>query len=202
MATGRKAARRPEMRPEPDVSLDRALISDSDIPEVPGSRYDLQIFQSLRRIMRAIDIHSRKLKSQYQLTSPQLVCLLAVVDHGPLTATTIAERVYLSASTVVGILDRLEHRGLLVRERDRSDRRVVHVSATDLGRDLAYRAPSPLQDGLARALMKLSESDQATIARSLVRIGDLMEVRDIAAAPVLDTGHLERDVTEEDPSPM
>lgn len=152
--------------------------------------------------MRAIDVHSRKLKSQHQITSPQLVCLMAIVNDGPLTATKIADRVFLSASTVVGILDRLERRGLIQRDRDREDRRIVNVSATGAGLELVSTAPSPLQDGLAQALLELPEREQATIADSLQRIGDLMEVRNISTAPMLDTGHLERDASEEDPSPM
>lgn len=147
-------------------------------PALISTRRDLQIFQSLRRITRAIDVHSRKLKSQFKITAPQLVCLLAVANEGPLTATTIARRVFLSASTVVGILDRLEQRGLVRRIRDQRDRRLVRVSATAEGNQLALTAPPPLQDGLARALGQLTEGEQATIADSLSRIGDLMEITD------------------------
>lgn len=94
---------------------------------------------------------------------------------------------YLSASTVVGILDRLEKKGFIRRLRDSNDRRVVNVSATEKGQKLAYNAPSPLQDGLANALNRLSELEQATIALSLKRIVDLMEAGHLEAAPILET---------------
>ncbi|MBD3403537.1 MarR family transcriptional regulator [candidate division GN15 bacterium] len=178
----------------PGEVIDKTRLSDPDTPEVPHTRYDLQILQYLRRIMRAIDIHSRKLKSQHKITGPQLVCLLAVVDEGPITATRIAERVFLSASTVVGILDRLEEHGLVQRERDAQDRRLVNITATGGGLELARKAPSPLQDGLANGLKELPELEQATIALSLKRIGDLMEVRDIETAPLLDPGNLDDEV--------
>ena len=202
MAVRKSTTTKPRRSGPAKHGIDKSLLHDPDVPDLPGKRYDLQIFQSLRRIMRAIDIHSRKLKSQHRITSPQLVCLLAIVNEGPLTATRIADRVYLSASTVVGILDRLEQRGLVQRDRDRADRRIVNVSATGAGLELAASAPSPLQDGLAQALTDLPEEEQATIAQSLQRIGDLMEVRDIKTAPMLDTGRLERDAAEEDPAPM
>jgi len=76
------------------------------------------------------------------------------------------------------------------------DRRVVNVIATAKGRALADNAPSPLQDGLADALKRLSEMEQATIALSLERIVDLMEARDIDAAPILETGRLDQSADE------
>jgi DNA-binding MarR family transcriptional regulator len=157
------------------------------------NRFDLHILRSLRRIIRAVDIYSGKLKSKYQITGPQLVCLLAIVETGSLTITAIAKRVHVSPSTVVGILDRLEKKELIRRDRDHKDKRQVNVAATEKGVQLADYAPSPLQDGLARALNRLSNLEQATIALALRRVVDLMEAEDIEAAPILETGHLMQD---------
>lgn len=165
---------------------------DDGVPEVPETRYDLQILQSIRRIIRAVDIYSRKLKAQYELTAPQLICLNSIVEHGPTTASKIARHVYLSPSTLVGILDRLESRGLVRRERDTHDRRVVNVLATDEGRKLVEHAPSALQDGLAKALKDLPRLEQATIALSLKRVVDLMEAGHLEAAPILETDQPDR----------
>lgn len=150
-----------------------------------AARYDLRILRSLRRIVRSIDLYSKHLASTNQVTTPQLVCLLAVVDHGPLTATAISREVHLSPSTVVGILDRLEEKGLIARARAQDDRRVVQVTATPRGAELTRKAPSPLQQTLANALNALPELEQATIALSLERIVTLMEAQEIDAAPIL-----------------
>lgn len=157
-------------------------------PPIPTERYDLKILQGLRKIIRAIDLHSRKLVGTHHITGPQLICLITVVEEGPCTLKQIAQRVFLSPSTVVGILDRLEAKGLVLRARDTRDRRLVNVTATATGRTLVENAPSPLQEGLAGALKRLPEIEQATIALSLQRIVDLMEAEAIDAAPVLDTG--------------
>lgn len=150
--------------------------------------YDLRILRSLRRIIRCVDLYSKQLSVSNQITTPQLVCLLAVVNNGPLTATAISREVHLSASTVVGILDRLEEKGWVTRMRDRNDRRVVQVSATSAGVALSRQAPSPLQKTLANALNALPELEQATIALSLERIVALMEAQAIDASPILATG--------------
>lgn len=174
---------------------------DISLPEIPSERYDLQVLRSLRRIIRAVDLYSKRLKSEYQLTSPQLLCLLAISERGHLTATEIAHKVFVSASTVVGIVDRLERRKLVKRKRDTKDRRIVNIALTELGKRLCENAPSPLQDNLAQALADLPELEQATIALSLKRIVDLMEAEHLEAAPILETTHAELRNPDNDPSP-
>jgi len=137
--------------------------------------YDLRILRALRRITRAVALHSRQLSVCNHITGPQLVCLRTIIDKGPMTATVISREVHVSASTVVGILDRLEDKGLIVRERGRADRRIVFVSATPAGRQVAQDTPSPLQQKLAESLQALPELEQATITLSLERVVDLIE---------------------------
>jgi hypothetical protein len=73
----------------------------------------------------------------------------------------------------------------------------VNVTATPTGTRLVDQAPSPLQEGLANALNDLAEIERATIALSLQRIVDLMEAGAVEAAPVLETGQLAPDKTDE-----
>ena len=159
--------------------------------QAPATRYDLRVLQTLRRIIRAVDLHSRKLSAQHKITGPQLVCLLAIEEHEPVTGSAIARHVHLSPSTVIGILDRLEAKGLIRRERDLKDRRLVQVSLTEQGKALVVSAPSPLQDTLAEAMNDLPEAELARIAESLDRIVEMMEVRHIDAAPILQTGPID-----------
>jgi DNA-binding MarR family transcriptional regulator len=171
-------------------SSDETIADSSEVPAIPESRYDLLVLQSMRRIIRAVDIYSRKLRATHKLTAPQLICLLNIVEQKRTTATRIAREVYLNPSTVVGILDRLELQGLVVRDRDSRDRRVVNVAATAEGRKVAQSAPSPLQDSLAEALNQLPVSQRAEIASSLKRIVNLMEAHHLTAAPILETDQL------------
>ncbi|HWK69781.1 MAG TPA: MarR family transcriptional regulator [Burkholderiaceae bacterium] len=156
--------------------------------------YDLRILRALRRITRSVALHSRQLAACSNITAPQLVCLRAVIDRGPLTATAISREIHVSASTVVGILDRLEDKGLVRRERGREDRRIVFITATEAGIKLAGDTPSPLQKKLSDALNALPERERAMMTVSLERIVDLMESDGVApteapgepASPILD----------------
>lgn len=170
-----------EMTPDNNVSTD---------PEVPKGSYDLRILQALRRIIRAVDIHSHRLFTQHKITGPQLTCLLTINEDGPLTSANLAKKVYLSPSTVVGIIDRLEEKKLVERNRDSRDRRQVYISITSAGQQLIAAAPSLLQDTLSSALTELPEIEQVSITLSLEKLVELMEAGHIGAAPLLETGSI------------
>lgn len=170
--------------------MSKANSSGDNPPPFPGQSYELRILQLLRRIIRAVDIHSHKLSSRYNITGPQLSCLVAIQAEGPLTSAQLAKKVYLSPSTLVGIIDRLEEKQLIQRQRDISDRRRVHISITKTGEKLVAASPSLLQETLATALKELPEIEQVSITLALEKLVDLMEARHIGAAPVLQTGSL------------
>ncbi len=148
----------------------------------------MRVFRAIRKMLRAIELHSRRLSSGFGVTSPQLVCLVTLGEEGPLSNSALAARVYLSPSTVVGIVDRLEEKGLVRRERSKSDRRVVEVSATDEGIALIRAAPSLLQERLADAMNALPDAEQRRIADALERVVKLMGADDVDASPILETG--------------
>lgn len=157
--------------------------------------FSVWIFRSLRRIMRAVDVYSHKLSVEHKITSPQLLCLQTLDEDGPLTNSAMAKIVHLSPSTIVGIFDRLESRGLIVRERSTQDRRVVLVHITKGGRNLVKTVPSLLQNRLAEGLDALPENELLVIAQSLEQIVDLLEVADVEAAPLLETRPIEETTT-------
>lgn len=175
-----------------DFTPDQGTIAEDHVPQ---GNFDLRILQALRRIIRAVEIHSRRLVTQHNITGPQLVCLLTIQECSPLTSANLAKKVHLSPSTVVGIIDRLEEKKLVERKRDSKDRRQVSIYITVAGQKLIAAAPSVLQDTLSLALMELPEIEQITITSSLEKLVDLMEARHIDAAPLLETGSISADQT-------
>ena len=147
-----------------------------------------QVIVALRRITRAIDLHSRELMQQFGLTAPQLASLQAIERLQPVTGVALARSIHLSQATLTGILTRLESRGLVSRERSGSDRRNVVVELTDEGRAVLESAPSLLQDSFRRELLKLHEWEQTQMLATLQRIASMMDAEEIDAAPVLAAG--------------
>ena len=144
-----------------------------------------QVIAALRRITRAIDLHSRLLLQKNGLTIPQLAALRAIQRLQPITVGALARDIHLGAATVTGILGRLEKRGLVSRTRGDLDRRSVVIQLTDDGAKLVAEAPSLLQDRFHRELAKLQEWEQTMILATLQRIASMMDAEDIEAAPVL-----------------
>ena len=149
------------------------------------SDYGMRVFLALRRVIRAIDIYSSKLNMEYNITGPQLICLYSIVNDGPLILSYLGKHYSLSASTITGIIDRLEAKGLIERQRNNADRRKVMITSTEAGKKLIANAPSPLQDKLTDAINNLPELEQTAIVLSLEKIVHLMEVDHLDASALL-----------------
>ncbi len=150
-----------------------------------------QVLISLRQIIRSIDLHSKRLVKLFGLTGPQLVILQEVSRTDLTTASELARASSLSQATVTGILDRLESRGLVSRQRSQSDRRRVHVTITTSGENLLDGAPPLMQESFTEQFDRLQEWEQHMILSSLKRVVALTNARQIDAAPFLTTGPIE-----------
>lgn len=145
---------------------------------------------ALRRVIRAVDVHSRSLVQSHGLTGPQSIILRTVVAAGRLTAGELARRVSLSQATVTDIVKRLESKHLLQRTRDAADRRRVVITSTRQGRELLSHAPPLLQETFVRRFAALHDWEQNLLLASMQRIAELMDAADLDAAPMLTSGAL------------
>jgi DNA-binding MarR family transcriptional regulator len=141
-----------------------------------------QIVAALRRIMHAVELHSRRLVERVGLTGPQLAVLSMAAKVGPRPTGELARLVHLSQPTVTGILDRMERRGLVQRVRAQQDRRTVNISVTDAGRELLERAPSLLQNQFRQELEKLRDWELTLMLSTLQRIAGMMEADELGAS--------------------
>ncbi|MFQ3200205.1 MAG: DNA-binding MarR family transcriptional regulator [Zhongshania sp.] len=151
-----------------------------------------EVLISLRRVTRAIDLHSKHLMKTAGLTAPQMLILQTLRDQGDAIISDVANQISLSQATVTSILDRLEKRGLVMRERSRQDKRKVFACLTEAGNDLIRNAPMPLQDYFIRQFSDLQDWEQTQIISALQRVAHMMDAQHIDAAPLLDVGAIDR----------
>lgn len=151
-----------------------------------------KVLVALRRVIRATDLHSKHLAKTTGLTAPQILLLQAIRDKGEVTIGELANDISLSQATVTTILDRMEKRNLVFRERSKEDKRKVHAYLTEAGMNILKEAPMPLQDQFARQYNDLQQWEQAMIISALQRIAQMMDAQHIDASPVLDVGILDR----------
>ena len=150
------------------------------------------VLVALRRVIRATDLHSKHLAKTTGLTAPQILLLQTIRDKGQVTIGEIANEISLSQATVTTILDRLEKRELVYRERSTQDKRKVHAYLTEEGTRVLQAAPRPLQEQFTREFGDLQEWEQTMIISSLQRIAQMMDAQHIDASPVLDVGTIDR----------
>ncbi|MBW1690873.1 MAG: MarR family transcriptional regulator [Deltaproteobacteria bacterium] len=146
--------------------------------ETPQDRIKEIIYQ-IRRLMQAGELFTKELNKTYQVSAPQLHCLLALYEHGPLPPSQIARHIMVKSSTVTGIIDRLEQKGLVSRLRNSPDRRVITIQLTEGGRELAKNAPFPIQHKIVDGLKKLPEKEIKRIILSLSKLTQMLDVQDL-----------------------
>jgi DNA-binding MarR family transcriptional regulator len=152
-----------------------------------------EILTALRRIMRAIDLHSKQLEKQAGLTLPQILVLQSVEEAGSLPVSEIARAVSLSQATVTSVLDRLARKNLIRRERNSTDRRKVTVTLTKAGTDKVNDAPGLLQEDFVERFEQLEPWEQKMLIAALERIASLMDAQQVDASPILQVGEILRE---------
>ncbi len=146
-----------------------------------------QVLVSLRQIIRAIDLHSKHLERESGLTGPQLLVIQSISQFDMVTAGQIARKVNLSQATVTTILDRLEKKAYVTRERSQEDKRKVLIRLTEAGELILKQAPTLLQESFINNFEGLEEWDQNQILSSLQRVAHMMQAGHLDAAPLLDS---------------
>lgn len=147
--------------------------STATAPRPAGDAELTRILKAIRRIVRAVDLHSRQIDRAVGLTMPQLVVLTSVERLGEVTVTAVSDAADLSPATVVGILDKLEEKGLLERYRSTVDRRIVHARTTATGRRLLASAPPPLGLSFAATVSKLPANERAALIHALEKVATI-----------------------------
>ena len=150
-----------------------------------------ELLVSLRRVIRAIDLYSKKLSRESGLTSPQLIVLQEVSACDGIMVKQVAENINLSSATVTSILDRLEAKGYVARERSIEDKRKVTLRLTDEGKAIIAKAPKPLQEHFIARFEKLDEWEQSMLLSTMQRIAKMMDAEELDAAPLLEVGALQ-----------
>ena len=138
-----------------------------------------EIIDNLRRVFQVVNGQSKKAERETGLTGPQLWAIKMIAQGAPIMVSELARQMYLHPATVVGILDRLEARGLVIRVRSTSDRRVVRVELTRQGEALVIRAPEVAQGLLVAGLERLPAEELKNIASGLNQMVEILGAQEI-----------------------
>ena len=124
------------------------------------------------RVRKAIRRDFERRIAHCDLTAPQFHVLYRLWMGDGIPTSALACDVDMDGGTITGLLDRLEARGLVRRERSSEDRRTVILFLTDKGRAMHRELSEVLDHVSACALEGLGAADRATLARLLERVGE------------------------------
>ncbi len=146
-----------------------------------------EILIKIRKIVRSVDIESKKIQKEYGVSIPQVLCLNFLHESPNYQATQgeIRNFLNLNSSTVSGIINRLEKKGLLARLPKSGDKRVVNISLTSAGDKLFGSIPSLLHEQLSDKLQNLEQSELDKVEESLETIIRLLDIEQIEASPLI-----------------
>ena len=149
-----------------------------------------EILISIRQIVRSVNLESKRLQKEYGISIPQLLCLSYLNQRENYQAShkEIKDFLQLNASTVTGIISRLEKNGLVARLPKQHDKRVGLIIITAKGADLIKKTPEPLHEQLSIKLKQLSPEKLKKLQESFDIITDFLDIEQVDASPIITAG--------------
>ena len=154
----------------------------------------IDILVKLRKIIRSINLESKKIEKRFGVSIPQLMCLqfLSEQEDYKTTASKIKDYLMLNASTVTGILKRLEGRGLIAKLPNTKDRRATFITLTAKGADLLKEPPTTLQEKLTARPQRLTPAQISALDENIDLLVQIMDAEDLDASPIITINELDK----------
>ncbi len=141
-------------------------------PNTTAGRFDSleqKVYLNLWRTYDRLRAFEDALFGAFDLTPQQynVLRLLRAINPEAMQTLTLADKLVSRAPDITRILDKLEQRALITRERPADNRRVVRVRITPGGLELVAKIDEPLRECHKRQLGHLSETELERLARLL-----------------------------------
>jgi len=144
-----------------------AKLTEKNVSENKRAIAAHEVLQKLRVVIRSTQAHSRWVEKQCGVSSAQLWAMWELYSSPGLKVSELSKALSIHQSTASNMLDKLEEKKLIRRERSGPDQRVVRLNLTKTGQSLIEKAPKPVQGVVSEALEHLSDSDLRKLQQAL-----------------------------------
>jgi DNA-binding MarR family transcriptional regulator len=146
-----------------------------------------EIMSSVRKIVRAVNLESKRVEKTFGISIPQLLTLKFLNEEVGYKSSmkAIKEMLSLNASTVTGIVDRLEQKGFVARLPDPKDKRSTPIVLTSKGSGLLKNTKESLHEKISKSLDKISEEEYQDILVSFETIINFLNIEHLDASPII-----------------
>ena len=139
-----------------------------------GSRAEMRTLDTFIKLTRCTNSILARLSERNtigDLTYSQFAVLEALYHLGPMTQGEVGQKVLKSGSNMTTVIDNLERDGLVRRERDADDRRVIHVHLTQTGSNKLESVLPGHVAALVDEFSVLSATEQETLGALCKKLG-------------------------------
>lgn len=126
-----------------------------------------EVLTLLKEVNHALKKQMFKQFEKYHLSGSEIMAVTMVIHHGNMKISELSDRMNLSMSTVSGIVDRLEKAGVLERNKDSKDRRVVRVGITKEYKAISKTDFVAFEEGIKKAISHISQEEYQQLIQSL-----------------------------------
>ncbi|MBI1284331.1 MAG: MarR family transcriptional regulator [Thiobacillus sp.] len=134
-----------------------------------------EALRQFRVIFGAVRQHFQAVEKACGVSGAQIWAMAALRQTPGMKVTELAQALSVHASTASNLLDKIEKSGLIRRERNAADQRVVRLYLTDAGEKALAHAPQPLNGILTHALDQLPGEVLARLNQDLAALIDHMD---------------------------
>jgi DNA-binding MarR family transcriptional regulator len=149
------------------------MISTSVLQKLPQEWQEVMAPHGLGyRIKLLSQLMGRKFQERlepYGLTPFHWVVLCCLWEEDGLPTSTLGEKLQQVGGTLTGVLDRMEQRGVVRRERDARDRRIWRIWLTEAGRELQLVLPPIAMELREASLLGIPDSDRQRLSELIDR---------------------------------
>ncbi len=140
-------------------------------PTRPATHLPLSTYTKLMRAAESVTGRVNRPMAEFNLTVSQFGVLEALYHKGPLCQRDIAAKILKSTGNITLVIDNLEKRGLVRRERASDDRRYLTVHLTDEGSELIARAFTRVEAAIVADMATLTEQEQKLLGSLCKKLG-------------------------------
>lgn len=183
---GPSASNAPGVRPTPDLPHVSEAASDTppDPPsgDIAAASPIVQVLNGIRELSEAMDRYRHGFGASHELGTAEVTALAHLLYTEHTTAGHLATRTNLTPGAATALMDRLERRGYITRNRPATNRRSLIIELTESGRRLAQSMFAPLFPLLERASAEPDTPEPQPMAHCLERIAEMINSLADAAA--------------------
>jgi DNA-binding MarR family transcriptional regulator len=140
------------------------------------------ILKELRIVFRVLQNHSRLVEKQSGLSSAQLWVMWELFNEPGMKVSELAKVLSIHQSTCSNMLDKLQERDLVRRDRGAQDQRVVKIYLTEKAMQLLAASPRPSQGAVAEALLNLPDRTLDNLEAGLTELVAMLKTTDEQAS--------------------